>query len=373
MRIRPMPPLGRSPPICGAPPSAPPSAPPIASPSPHARRLRCTPSPSHQSRYILHPLHPFTSRCLRPGPGATNSAFISPLSPPSLVVLLPFPRRHSPLSRRHAAPPHPTPPLHPPPTMTPTPTAFVPAAPLRGVLARTSARVVHHGRAPVCGVPPPSPSVPPSPIAAAVPATPCLTRRAVLSTAAAAAAAAALAGAPRPASAAAPAIAPGAAAVDATVTDEQIGFMYTPPPSSDFTRVDTAISGGRRLTVYTHNTSGSDSNLSVVATGVTSDFTALTSFGSVDNVAKTILGSSGKGVDSEMVAVAKRPADNAYVFEYKMRVRDGPTRRLLTVFSLQPGRWIITLTAQAREEEWPDVERELRAAVDSYRLLQVDK
>jgi len=103
---------------------------------------------------------------------------------------------------------------------------------------------------------------------------------------------------------------------------------------------------------------------------VSSDFTQLTSFGSVDNVAKTILGGGGKGVTAEMLAVDKRPADNAYVFEYTMRIKDGPTRRLLTVFSLQPGSWIITLTAQAREEEWPSVEKELRAAINSYKLLQ---
>lgn len=256
--------------------------------------------------------------------------------------------------------------------MAPVPPAFLPVAPLRGAAIRPGGRVAHRGRVPVCGATSPSPPSPPA--AAAGPAPPAaarLTRRAALSTAGAVAAAAALAAAaapPLPASAAAPAVAP-AAAADAAVTDEQIGFAYTPPPASEFTRVDTAISGGRRLTVYTHNTSGSDSNLSVVATGVSSDFTTLTSFGSVDNVAKTILGTSGKGVDAQMVSVAKRPADNAYVFEYTMKVKDGPMRRLLTVFSLQPGQSIITLTAQAREEEWPSVESELRAAIDSYRLL----
>ena len=218
--------------------------------------------------------------------------------------------------------------------MAPTPTAFLPTLPLRGVarpIARRSAATAT-SRPLTCAASPP-PAVGDGSV----------TRRSTLAAAAAAALAAAL---PRP-----PAASAAAATAEAAVTD-------------------TAISGGRRLTVYTHNTSGSDSNLSVVATGVSSDFTQLTSFGSVDNVAKTILGGGGKGVTAEMLAVDKRPADNAYVFEYKMQIKDGPTRRLLTVFSLQPGSWIITLTAQAREEEWPSVEKELRAAINSYKLLQ---
>lgn len=238
-------------------------------------------------------------------------------------------------------------------TMAPSPTAFLPTLPLRGVarpIARRSAATAT-SRPLTCAASPP-PAVGDGSV----------TRRSTLAAAAAAALAAAL---PRP-----PAASAAAATAEAAVTDTAIGFSYTPPPAADFAKSDTAISGGRRLTVYTHNTSGSDSNLSVVATGVSSDFTQLTSFGSVDNVAKTILGGGGKGVTAEMLAVDKRPADNAYVFEYKMQIKDGPTRRLLTVFSLQPGSWIITLTAQAREEEWPSVEKELRAAINSYKLLQ---
>jgi len=64
---------------------------------------------------------------------------------------------------------------------------------------------------------------------------------------------------------------------------------------------------------------------------------------------------------------------NAYVCEYTITPgADKEKRHLLTVFSLQPGRFIITLTAQTKEDDWEKNSALFRRVADSYRIKIMD-
>lgn len=78
-----------------------------------------------------------------------------------------------------------------------------------------------------------------------------------------------------------------------------------------------------------------------------------------------------KDVEGNLIKSRTDDENKAYIVEYTVTSR-GVKRHLLTVFSLQPSRYLITLTAQAREENWPEAEPVVRAVLDSYKLNVLD-
>lgn len=81
--------------------------------------------------------------------------------------------------------------------------------------------------------------------------------------------------------------------------------------------------------------------------------------------------SKRNGVEGSLIETKTDDKNKAYIVEYNVTSR-GVKRHLLTVFSLQPSRYLITLTAQAREENWHEVEPVVRAVMDSYKLTVLD-
>lgn len=59
--------------------------------------------------------------------------------------------------------------------------------------------------------------------------------------------------------------------------------------------------------------------------------------------------------------------NNAYVIEYTIESK-GVNRHLLTVFSLQAGRYLVTLTAQAQVQNWENREAVFRDVIRSFKL-----
>lgn len=72
-------------------------------------------------------------------------------------------------------------------------------------------------------------------------------------------------------------------------------------------------------------------------------------------------------MEGSLISSRLDTSKNAYVVEYLVTSR-GVERHLLTVFSLQPGRALLSMTGQARAENWKACERPIRATVDSYNL-----
>ncbi len=75
------------------------------------------------------------------------------------------------------------------------------------------------------------------------------------------------------------------------------------------------------------------------------------------------------GVQGKLISAELDTKKNAYVVEYTITPSENePSRHLLTVFSLQPGRYILTLTAQTTEDLWAQEEPLLRRVTDSYQI-----
>lgn len=109
----------------------------------------------------------------------------------------------------------------------------------------------------------------------------------------------------------------------------------------------------------------------MVSTPIPGDFQKLTSFGSLDNVLNTLVPRKGKDIEGRVISTRVDVANNAYVIEYEIEAR-GVRRHLLTIFALQPGRSVLTLTAQAKDENWGKREGEFRAVADSFQLKTLD-
>jgi PsbP len=160
----------------------------------------------------------------------------------------------------------------------------------------------------------------------------------------------------------------GAAGVDlAPVAGELIdspNYSFRAP--SGFSKTIGSLSGGRIATIFIADDDG-DSNVTMVETGVQSDFQKLTSFGSVDNFLTTVVPTSVAG--NKVLSVTEDTQKNAYVIEYILKPPgSAPARHLITVFSLQPGQYLFTLTGQSKEENWNAKKDALLATAQSFTL-----
>jgi PsbP len=98
---------------------------------------------------------------------------------------------------------------------------------------------------------------------------------------------------------------------------------------------------------------------------VPSDFQKLTSFGTVDNFVSTVVPTSVTG--NKLISVTDDSRKNAYIVEYILKPAGKATpRHLVTVFSLQPGQYLFTLTGQCEDTRWDAKKNVLLAAADSF-------
>lgn len=151
--------------------------------------------------------------------------------------------------------------------------------------------------------------------------------------------------------------------------DSLYGYSFA-VPESGWTRSTATLSSFRTATVYLCE-DDKDSNINMVVTPVPGDFQKLTSFGSLDNILGTMIPRGQKDVDGKVISTRTDTEKNAYVVEYTI-TSNGVQRHLLTVFSLQPGRYLLTLTGQAKEDNWAARAATLKAVADSFVLTKLD-
>jgi PsbP len=145
---------------------------------------------------------------------------------------------------------------------------------------------------------------------------------------------------------------------------ETYNYSFTAP--ANFSKSVVSLSGGRIATIFVSD-ADHDTNVTMVTTPVASDFQRLTSFGPVETVVNTVVPPNVAG--NKLIAVTNDAGNNAYVFDYELKPSgDKDLRRLRTVFSLQPGQNLCTLTAQATADRWDGVKDVLVGVTDSYRL-----
>lgn len=153
--------------------------------------------------------------------------------------------------------------------------------------------------------------------------------------------------------------------LDRTESDSSYGYSFQ-VPSVGWTRTIAGLSSFRQAIIYVCD-DDRDSNISMVSTPIPGDYQKLTSFGNLDNVVNTLVPRKGKDIDGRVIATRVDTENNAYVIEYAIESM-GVKRHLLTVFALQPGKWLLTLTAQAREENWGKRGELFKAVADSFQL-----
>jgi hypothetical protein len=150
-------------------------------------------------------------------------------------------------------------------------------------------------------------------------------------------------------------------AVAGELVDTANYSFYAP---SGFTKTIASLSGGRIATIFLAD-DDQDTNITMVETGVPSDFQKLTSFGTVDNFVSTVVPTSVTG--NKLISVTDDSRKNAYIVEYILKPAGKATpRHLVTVFSLQPGQYLFTLTGQCEDTRWDAKKNVLLAAADSF-------
>jgi PsbP len=143
---------------------------------------------------------------------------------------------------------------------------------------------------------------------------------------------------------------------------DTVNYSFQAP--SGFTKTIASLSGGRIATIFVAD-DDQDTNVTMVETGVPSDFQKLTSFGSVDNFISTVVPTSVAG--NKLISVKDDSRKNAYIVEYILKPSGtAKPRHLITVFSLQPGQYLFTLTGQCADARWDAKKNVLLAAADSF-------
>ncbi|KAG7356413.1 photosystem II oxygen evolving complex protein PsbP [Nitzschia inconspicua] len=144
---------------------------------------------------------------------------------------------------------------------------------------------------------------------------------------------------------------------------------------SDWTQSTQTLPDRRKIVLYIKPDSNQKTLIFLAYTPVRDDFTSLSSFGSVDEVAQATILPKGElagqqGVESEMLsAIAKQ---QAYFFDYKQTVPTQPETHFRTIFSLATGATggagnvLVTITAQTPESEYNAMKPLFDDVIKSY-------
>jgi PsbP len=153
-----------------------------------------------------------------------------------------------------------------------------------------------------------------------------------------------------------------AAATTTTLTkyeDANCKFSINLP--SDWTQSTQTLPDRRKIVLYIKPDSDQKTLIFLAYTPVRDDFTSLSSFGSVDEVAQATILPKGelagvKGVESAMLGATVR--QQAYFFDYTQKVPSQPETHFRTIFALAmgatggAGNVLVTITAQTPESEY---------------------
>lgn len=169
-----------------------------------------------------------------------------------------------------------------------------------------------------------------------------------------------------------------ASAADAATVEEQsyfdekykVAFEHVPKA---WERTDTTIGTNnldpRRIVVF--KDPNSQANVFIAYTPVQPDFTTLGAFGSILDVAKTIV-PKGRGVESKLLKYEGRKG--AYYYDYVIQPDGQPKRHLTTLFALitisGTGECLATYTTSCLEDQWAALEPVYEKITNSFSVGQ---
>jgi hypothetical protein len=161
-----------------------------------------------------------------------------------------------------------------------------------------------------------------------------------------------------------------------TFKDEKLNFEIKVP--SSWEKQVQSLPDRRKIILFLDPTSDKDKNLLFFAfTPVRDDFTSLSSFGSVDQVAQmTILPKAEMaGEENESKMIQAESKKNSYFFDYTAKTPGQPKTHFRTIFSLSSlpdsaGATLVTITAQAPEDKYSALKPLFDEIMDSYGKLK---
>lgn len=160
--------------------------------------------------------------------------------------------------------------------------------------------------------------------------------------------------------------------------DETVGFEIKRP--SGWEQSEQALPDRRRIVLFMNNNEEeADKSLMFVAyTPVRDDFTTLSSFGSVEQVAQMTILPKGQlaGADSESAMLSAESKKSSYYFDYVQKSPGQPKRHLKTIFTLVPGATggagavLISITVQTTDDKYKNLEKTFDEIIDSYAKIK---
>lgn len=159
--------------------------------------------------------------------------------------------------------------------------------------------------------------------------------------------------------------------------DSECGFKISVP--KNWEKSIQSLPDRRKIVFFvdpnTANNQNDKSLIFIAYTPVRDDYTSLSSFGGIDQVAQMTILPKGKiaGMDdNESSMINAESKKNAYFFDYTIKADNQPKRHFRTIFSLATGAtggagaMLVTLTAQASEERYKETKNMFDTIIDSY-------
>lgn len=177
---------------------------------------------------------------------------------------------------------------------------------------------------------------------------------------------------------------PGALADDSSpleyFEDSECGFKVLVP--KDWDKSTQTLPDRRKIAFFvdpkTADNQDDKTLIFIAYTPIRDDFTSISSFGSVDQVAQMTILPKGKIAmvdDNESKMLSSESKKNAYFFDYTIKAEKQPKRHFRTIFALAvggtggAGSVLVTLTAQTSEAKYDEVKDIFDSVIDSYGKL----
>jgi len=160
-----------------------------------------------------------------------------------------------------------------------------------------------------------------------------------------------------------------------TFQDDEVGFKVSIP--SNWVKSVQSLPDRRKIIFFSDPSTeaGIEQDLIFIAyTSVRDDFTQLSSFGSVEEVAQATVLPKGElaGQESNNNLISAESKRNAYYFDYKTKIPEQPERHFRTIFSLVQGGTggagsvLVTLTAQTSESKYNTMKGTFDQVIESF-------
>mmetsp|Transcript_28450 Transcript_28450/g.40253 ORF Transcript_28450/g.40253 Transcript_28450/m.40253 type:complete len:249 (-) Transcript_28450:103-849(-) len=157
--------------------------------------------------------------------------------------------------------------------------------------------------------------------------------------------------------------------------NENCGFQINVP--STWEKVVQQMPDRNEITLFLDPTSDRKTLLSMAFTPIRDDFTSLSSFGSVDQVAQAVIlpggEISGQKIESKMISAESKKS--AYIFDYTSKPPQIEDQHYRTIFALAVGATggagsiLVSITAQTPESNYANLKSVFDDIEESYKKI----